>query len=60
MAEVINLRQARKARARGAAAQAAAESRALHGRTKAECHHEQAEAERAAKLLAGAKREGND
>jgi hypothetical protein len=36
MGEVVNLRRARKAKARGEAAQAAAENRAKHGRSTAE------------------------
>lgn len=46
MAEVINLRLARKARARAAASDQAAQNRALHGRTKAERQKQAAEAER--------------
>ncbi|HWI86826.1 MAG TPA: DUF4169 family protein [Sphingomonas sp.] len=46
MGDVINLRQARKARDRAAAAKAATEARALHGRTKAQRAIERAEAER--------------
>lgn len=46
MADVINLRQARKARDRKLAEQAAAEARALHGRTKSQRKLEQGEAER--------------
>lgn len=46
MGDVINLRQARKARDRKHAEQTAAEARALHGRTKAERALEKAEAER--------------
>jgi hypothetical protein len=36
MGEIVNLRRARKARARDDAAQAAAENRALHGQTRAQ------------------------
>ncbi|QPC88172.1 DUF4169 family protein [Mesorhizobium sp. NBSH29] len=36
MAEIVNLRQLRKLKARGAKDQAAEQNRALHGRTKAE------------------------
>ncbi len=57
MAEVINLRLARKAKARASAAQVAEQNRARHGLTKAESQRQQAEAERAAKLIDGAKRE---
>ena len=46
MGDVINLRQARKARDRKAAEQAANEARARHGRTKAERALEKAEAEK--------------
>jgi hypothetical protein len=51
MGDVINLRQARKARDRKAAGQAAAEARALHGRTRAQRALEQAEAERLARAV---------
>jgi len=46
MGDVVNLRRARKERDRKAAEQAAAEARALHGRTKAEKALIEAEAER--------------
>lgn len=57
MAEVINLRAARKAKGRKDKAQSAAQNRALHGRTKAERQRQQAEAERAARQIDGARRE---
>ncbi|WP_010215440.1 DUF4169 family protein [Sphingomonas sp. PAMC 26621] len=57
MAEVINLRRARKARARDAATEGAAANRAAFGRTKAERAAATADAERQARLLDGAKRE---
>ena len=57
MAEVINLRLARKARGRAEAGQKAAENRALHGRTKAERQRQEAEAARAERLIDGARRE---
>ena len=57
MAEVINLRTARKAKARTAATQQAAANRAKHGRTKAERARQQAEAARLAQVLGGAKLE---
>ena len=57
MAEVINLRAARKARDRKEKAAIAAQNRALPGLSKAERQRRQAEAERAARLLDGAKRE---
>jgi hypothetical protein len=57
MADVINLRLARKAKARSMAAQHAAENRALHGQTKAVKASQAREATRAARQLDGAKRE---
>ncbi len=60
MGEVINLRLARKAKARGAAARQAAQNRALHGRTRSEKERQQLDAERAARLLDGARREQDD
>ena len=56
MGDVINLRQARKARDRKTAGQAAAEARALHGRTKAQRKLEQAEAERLARRIEQSRR----
>lgn len=60
MAEVINLRMARKAKARGDAKRQAEQNRALHGRTKAEKERQQMDAERAVRLLGGARREQDD
>lgn len=60
MAEVINLRLARKAKARVAATKDAAENRVRHGQTKAERARAKAEAAQAARLLDGALREGSD
>ena len=57
VAEVINLRLARKAKTRAGSAQQAAENRALHGQTKAAKRQQTDAAERAARLLDGAKRE---
>lgn len=51
MAEIINLRLARKARTRSKAAEQAAENRARHGRTATERQRQQAETERAASQL---------
>lgn len=51
MADVINLRLARKARDRAAAAAKASENRAFHGQTSAERRQREAEAERAAREL---------
>lgn len=60
MAEVINLRLARKAKARGAAARQAEQNRAIHGRSKSEKERQQLEAARSERLLDGAKREQDD
>jgi hypothetical protein len=60
MAEIVNLRMARKARARTAAEQKAAENRAKFGRTKAEKAAEQAEVDRKARALDGARRDSED
>ena len=57
MAEVINLRLARKAKARASSAQQAAENRALHGQTKAAKTKLARDAARTARQLDGAKRE---
>ncbi len=57
MAEVINLRMARKAKGRAGLAQKAAENRVLHGRTRAERQRQEAEAARAERLIDGARRE---
>jgi hypothetical protein len=56
MAEVVNLRQARKAKKRADDRSAAAVNRAAFGRTKAEKAKEKAEAARAAGVLDGARR----
>jgi hypothetical protein len=57
MAELINLRQARKARGRAESERKAVENRAAHGRSKAEKTVAKAEAERERAKLDGAKRE---
>jgi hypothetical protein len=57
MAEVINLRQARKKKARGAADATAACNRLRHGRTKAERAIEETQRERAVRDLDAHKRE---
>ncbi len=57
MAEIVNLRAARKAKARGTAEAKAAANRAAFGRTKAEKDAAGREAERQARALDGAKRE---
>ncbi|MEO8375357.1 MAG: DUF4169 family protein [Sphingomonas bacterium] len=60
MADIINLRQARKARARTDAEARAAANRVRFGRTAQEKQASEAEARRADKLLDGAKRDGDD
>ena len=57
MAEVVNLRQAKKQAARKAARSAADANAAKHGRTKAERELEAARAEKATKALDGHKRD---
>lgn len=57
MGEIINLRRARKARDRDAAARQAALQRAAHGRTKAAKQRDTAEQARRDALLDGMKRE---
>lgn len=57
MGDVINLRTARKAKARDAAQAQAATNRALHGRTAAEKSRDRVEAERLARTVDGAKLE---
>ena len=57
MAEIINLRRARKGKAREAAAEKAAENRARFGKPKHERQQQQAEGARATKALEGHKRE---
>lgn len=60
MAEIINLRLARKAKVRAQAGQQADENRARHGRTRSERERQVQEAERAARLIDGARRETED
>jgi hypothetical protein len=57
MADIINLRQARKAKARADAEQASAANRAKFGRTKADRQADKAEKERVSKLIEGARRD---
>jgi hypothetical protein len=57
MAEVINLRMARKAKARADGARQAEANRALHGQTRAERTRLRAEADRAERQLDGARRD---
>lgn len=60
MAGIVNLRMARKARARAEAEQKATENRAKFGRTKAEKAAERVEAKRVARALDGARRDAGD
>lgn len=55
MADIINLRTARKAKTRARATATAAQNRALHGRTLAQKAADHAEAERRTRTLDGAK-----
>ncbi len=57
MAEIINLRRVRKAKARAAAEVTAAANRAAFGRTNAEKQATKADADRCARILDGAKRD---
>lgn len=57
MAEIINLRQARKAKKRAEAGGAAAANRAKFGRTRADRLEQRVEAERQARLIDGARRD---
>lgn len=60
MGEIINLRRAKKQRARAEAETDAAANRAAHGRTKAEKTLTGAEKDRAAKVLDAHRREDGD
>lgn len=60
MAEIINLRMARKAKARAADTAKAQASRAKHGRTRAERKAADAEIARLNHVVDGAKREKED
>ena len=57
MADIINLRTARKRKARDEKAETAAQNRVVFGRTKAEKDLTMAKGEQAAKKLDGHKRE---
>ena len=57
MAEIVNLRRARKQKAREAAEETAAQNRAKFGRTKAERAAQTLEAVRLAKLVEGHRRD---
>lgn len=60
MAEIINLRQARKAMARAIHDSQAAESRTRFGRTKDEKRRDKTAAENSAKFIDGHRREPTD
>ena len=57
MGEVVNLRRARKVKARDEADAQAAANRAAHGRTRLEKQAEAAERSRSARALDGVRRE---
>jgi hypothetical protein len=57
MAEIINLRRARKAKVRATAETTAAANRAAFGRTRAEKAADRADSAKRDRLLDGAKRE---
>jgi hypothetical protein len=59
MADLVNLRQARKRRQREEKAAGAAANRLLHGRTRAEKAETEIERERGARLIEGHRRSGN-
>lgn len=57
MADIVNLRQARKNKARAENERAAEQNRALHGRSKAEKTRDRLAAEQAARFVEGHQRE---
>ncbi|BCG93824.1 DUF4169 family protein [Mesorhizobium sp. 131-2-1] len=57
MGDVVNLRQARKQKARAEKERLAGENRALHGRSKAERNRDRLTADQAEKFIAGHRRE---
>ncbi|MGE0667115.1 MAG: DUF4169 family protein [Sphingomonadales bacterium] len=57
MTKIVNLRTARKAKAREEAERQAAANRVLHGRSKARKLADEAERERLARLLDGTRRD---
>ena len=57
MADIINLNRARKTRDKVEASDRAAQNRVIHGRTKAEKTAARMEADRADRLLDGARRQ---
>ena len=60
MGEVVNLRQARKQKARSEKERLAGENRALHGRSKAERERDRLTADKTDKFIAGHRREKPD
>tara|TARA_R110002020_G_scaffold15143_22_gene53866 strand:- start:367 stop:555 length:189 start_codon:yes stop_codon:yes gene_type:complete len=60
MAEIVNLRSARKARRRADEKERAAENRALHGRTKSEKAVEADRRDRAGRHVDGHRRDTDD
>lgn len=58
MAEIVNLRQARKHKHRADKARAAEQNRALHGRPKAERERDRLAADKAVRFLEGHRRDG--
>ncbi|PBC12239.1 DUF4169 family protein [Mesorhizobium sp. WSM3859] len=60
MGEVVNLRQARKQKARTEKERLASENRALHGRSKTERERDRLTSENAEKFVAGHRREKPD
>ncbi|SFO27121.1 protein of unknown function [Mesorhizobium sp. NFR06] len=60
MGEVVNLRQARKHKARIEKERQAGENRALHGRSKAERERDRLTSERADRFVANHRREKTD
>lgn len=57
MGEVVNLRQARKQKARSEKERLAGENRAFHGRSKAERERDRLTSDKTEKFLAGHRRE---
>ncbi|MEP9371780.1 DUF4169 family protein [Mesorhizobium sp. KR1-2] len=57
MADIVNLRQARKNKARAEKERAAEQNRALHGRSKAEKTRDRVVAEQTARFVEGHRRE---
>ena len=60
MTNVVNLRMARKQKARSEKEQVASENRALHGRSKAEKLRDRIEAEKAQSFVEGHRLDGRD